>query len=230
MTAFSETDCALVLTHLDSARTPEVAVILQRFGAATPEVLPTVLFDHIEWSHAEDLCRELELVGAQVEVWPLSAVSASQPQPIETDADVLRLATEVEDTGVILLTPGNKKIQAIKVVREVTGAGLGDAKAMVDSAPTVLGIWSRTRASFIQKHLEEIGAEADLAEVTGAAELDLVDVWIEEPTQPDGEDTGAFRRERRLYTGISRYLGQSCAERLRLEGAAVHLEPHEENS
>jgi large subunit ribosomal protein L7/L12 len=74
-------------------------------------------------------------------------------------------AQEEEKTefDVILKAPGPKKINVIKVVRQITGAGLKDAKAMVDNAPTTLkeGV-SKEEAEEIKKQLEEAGAEVEI--------------------------------------------------------------------
>ncbi|MRJ06988.1 MAG: 50S ribosomal protein L7/L12 [Epsilonproteobacteria bacterium] len=74
-------------------------------------------------------------------------------------------AQEEEKTefDVILKSPGAKKINVIKVVRQITGAGLKDAKAMVDNAPTTLkeGV-SKEEAEELKKQLEEAGAEVEI--------------------------------------------------------------------
>ena len=65
--------------------------------------------------------------------------------------------------SVILKTGGAKKIQVIKVVREITSLGLKEAKDAVDNAPTVVkeGI-SKAEAEEIKKKLEDQGAEVEL--------------------------------------------------------------------
>ncbi|MEO1942651.1 MAG: 50S ribosomal protein L7/L12 [Campylobacterales bacterium] len=74
-------------------------------------------------------------------------------------------AQEEEKTefDVILKAPGPKKINVIKVVRQITGAGLKDAKAMVDNAPTTLkeGV-TKEEAEELKKLLEEAGAEVEI--------------------------------------------------------------------
>lgn len=60
---------------------------------------------------------------------------------------------------VVLEGPGDKKIQVIKTVREITGLGLKEAKAMVDSAPqTIKEKVSEDEASELKTKLEEAGA------------------------------------------------------------------------
>ncbi len=70
---------------------------------------------------------------------------------------------EKTEFSVILKTGGAKKIQVIKVVREITSLGLKEAKDAVDNAPTVVkeGI-SKAEAEEIKKKLEEQGAEVEL--------------------------------------------------------------------
>ena len=72
-------------------------------------------------------------------------------------------AEEKTEFSVVLKAGGAKKIQVIKVVREITSLGLKEAKDAVDSAPSVLkeGI-SKAEAEEIKKKLEEQGAEVEL--------------------------------------------------------------------
>ena len=68
-------------------------------------------------------------------------------------------AEEQTSFDVNLSAPGDKKIQVIKVVREITGLGLKEAKGLVDSAPTAVktGL-SKEEAEEIKGKLEEQGA------------------------------------------------------------------------
>jgi len=74
-------------------------------------------------------------------------------------------AQEEEKTefDVILKSPGAQKIKVIKVVREITGLGLKEAKALVDSAPKAVkeGV-SKEEAEEIAKKLKEVGAEVEI--------------------------------------------------------------------
>ncbi len=65
-------------------------------------------------------------------------------------------APEKEEFDVVLTSAGDKKIQVIKVVRELTGLGLKEAKDLVDSAPKPLkeGV-TKAEAEEIKKKLEE---------------------------------------------------------------------------
>jgi large subunit ribosomal protein L7/L12 len=72
-------------------------------------------------------------------------------------------AEEQTEFSVVLKAGGAKKIQVIKVVREITSLGLKEAKDAVDNAPSTLkeGI-SKAEAEEIKKKLEEQGAEVEL--------------------------------------------------------------------
>ncbi|MEO1923096.1 50S ribosomal protein L7/L12 [Caminibacter sp.] len=72
-------------------------------------------------------------------------------------------AEEKTEFDVILKDPGAKKINVIKVVRQITGAGLKEAKEMVDGAPTTIKeAVSKEEAEEIKKALEEAGATVEV--------------------------------------------------------------------
>jgi large subunit ribosomal protein L7/L12 len=72
-------------------------------------------------------------------------------------------AAEQTEFSVVLTAVGDKKIQVIKAVREVTGLGLKEAKELVDSAPKPVkeGV-SKEEAEELKSKLEEQGATAEL--------------------------------------------------------------------
>ena len=72
-------------------------------------------------------------------------------------------AAEKSDFDVILKAPGGAKLQIVKLVKELTGLGLKEAKAVVDSAPGPVreGV-SKEEAESIKTQLEEAGAEVEL--------------------------------------------------------------------
>lgn len=72
-------------------------------------------------------------------------------------------AEEKSEFDVILKAAGASKLAVVKLVKELTGLGLKDAKEIVDSAPKAVkeGI-SKDEAEGIQKSLEEAGAEVEL--------------------------------------------------------------------
>lgn len=72
-------------------------------------------------------------------------------------------AEEKTEFDVILKNAGDKKIQVIKVVREVTGLGLKEAKDLVEGAPkTVKEAISKADAESLKKKLEENGATVEI--------------------------------------------------------------------
>ncbi|OFI06902.1 50S ribosomal protein L7/L12 [Clostridium acetireducens DSM 10703] len=72
-------------------------------------------------------------------------------------------AEEKSEFDVILKSAGSEKIKVIKAVREITGLGLKDAKAVVDGAPKALkeGV-AKEEAETMKAKLEEVGAEVEL--------------------------------------------------------------------
>jgi large subunit ribosomal protein L7/L12 len=72
-------------------------------------------------------------------------------------------AEEKTEFDVVLMGAGEKKIQVIKVVRELTGLGLKEAKDLVDGAPkTVKEAASKDEAEAMKAKLEEQGASVEL--------------------------------------------------------------------
>ena len=72
-------------------------------------------------------------------------------------------AEEQTEFDVVLSAVGDKKIQVIKVVRELTGLGLKEAKDLVDGAPKpVKEKVSKAEAADMKKKLEEVGATVDV--------------------------------------------------------------------
>lgn len=74
-------------------------------------------------------------------------------------------AEEEEQTefDVVLKSPGGAKLQIVKLVKELTGLGLKEAKGLVDSAPTALKEKiSKEEADMLKSKLEEAGAEVEL--------------------------------------------------------------------
>ena len=72
-------------------------------------------------------------------------------------------AAEKTEFDVVLTAPGGAKLQIVKLVKDLTGLGLKEAKAVVDSAPAPVkeGV-SKEEAESIKSQLEEAGAEVEL--------------------------------------------------------------------
>ncbi len=102
-----------------------------------------------------------ELVHAVEDEFGVSAAAAVAVAGPAADGGAA--AEEKSEFDVILKSAGAEKIKVIKVVREITGLGLKDAKALVDSAPkTVKEAASKDDAESIKAKLEEVGAEIEL--------------------------------------------------------------------
>ena len=94
-----------------------------------------------------------ELVKALEEEFGVSAVAAAAAPAAE----------EKTEFDVIMKSFGSEKIKVIKAVREITGLGLKEAKALVDEAPkTVKEGASKDDAESIKTKLTEAGAEVEL--------------------------------------------------------------------
>ena len=102
-----------------------------------------------------------ELVKAMEEKF---GVSAAAPVAVAAaPAAGAAAAEEKTEFDVILASAGDKKINVIKVVREVTGLGLKEAKALVDGAPApVKEGASKEDAEALKAKLEEAGASVEL--------------------------------------------------------------------
>lgn len=106
-----------------------------------------------------------ELVKAFEEEFGVSAaapvVAAAVPGAAATDAAEAK--EEQSEFDVILTSHGDKKIQVIKVVREITGLGLKEAKALVDEAPkAVKEKVSKEEAEEIKNKIEEAGGSVEV--------------------------------------------------------------------
>ena len=102
-----------------------------------------------------------ELVKAVEEEFGVSAAAAvAVAAPVAGGAAAAEEKTEFD---VILANAGAEKIKVIKAVREVTGLGLAEAKALVDGAPkTVKEAAAKEDAEAIKAKLEEAGATVEL--------------------------------------------------------------------
>ncbi len=95
-----------------------------------------------------------------VKAAPIAVAGAAGPA---SDAAPAEKAEEKTEFTVVLKSGGGNKIQVIKVVREVTGLGLKDAKDLVDGAPKdVKAAVPKAEAEDIAKKLKEAGAEVEI--------------------------------------------------------------------
>jgi large subunit ribosomal protein L7/L12 len=115
----------------------------------------------------KDFIKNMTLMDAAALVKELEeelGVSAAAPATMAAAAaGPAAAAEEKTEFNVILAEAGDKKIQVIKVVRELTGLGLKEAKDLVDGAPkTVKEAVSKAEAETIKKKLEEQGAKVEI--------------------------------------------------------------------
>ena len=100
----------------------------------------------------------VELIKAFEEKFGVSAAAASAGP-----AAAAAVVEEQTEFNVMLLEAGEKKVNVIKAVRELTGLGLKEAKAVVDSAPSVvLEAVAKDAADKAKAALEEAGAKVEL--------------------------------------------------------------------
>ena len=108
---------------------------------------------------AADLVKQLEAKWGVTAAAPVAVAAACAPAG-GAPADEVE---EKDSFDVVLEAAGDKKIQVIKVVRELTSLGLGEAKAVVDGAPkAVLEGANKETADKAKAALEEAGATVTL--------------------------------------------------------------------
>lgn len=101
----------------------------------------------------------VELIKAMEEKFGVSAAAAVVAGP----AGAAEVAEEKTEFDIHLTEAGDKKVNVIKAVREITGLGLKEAKAVVDGAPSVVKEGaSKDEAEAAKKALEEAGAKVEL--------------------------------------------------------------------
>ncbi|MDR0999352.1 MAG: 50S ribosomal protein L7/L12 [Clostridiales bacterium] len=102
-----------------------------------------------------------DLVKRSEEVFGVSAAAAAAAGPAAGPAEAVEEKTEF---NVELTVVGGEKIKVIKVVREITGLGLREAKELVDGAPKLLKEASpKEEAETIKKKLADVGATVTLS-------------------------------------------------------------------
>jgi large subunit ribosomal protein L7/L12 len=104
-----------------------------------------------------------EFVDAFKAKFNVTAVAAPAAVAAAPAAGAAEPAAEKDEFDVVLESVGDKKIQVIKVVRELTGLGLKEAKDLVDGAPSTVkeGV-SKADAANMKTKLEEVGAKVAL--------------------------------------------------------------------
>ncbi|MBA2778268.1 50S ribosomal protein L7/L12 [Billgrantia kenyensis] len=102
----------------------------------------------------------VELIEAMEEKFGVSAAAAVMAGPAAGGEAVAEEQTEFD---LVLTSAGDKKVNVIKAVREITGLGLKEAKGAVDGAPaTIKEAMPKEEAEEAKKKLEEAGASVEL--------------------------------------------------------------------
>lgn len=104
-----------------------------------------------------------ELVKALEEEFGVSASAPLAAMAVPAGGQAEAAEEEKDEFDVVLTGPGEKKIQVIKVVREITGLGLKEAKELVDNAPKpVKEKVGREEAEAVKAKIEEAGGSVEL--------------------------------------------------------------------
>ena len=127
------------------------------------EITKEKFFEHLDKLtvlELSDYIKEFEErygIKAEMAAMPVAGVAAPAAAADSADAE------EKTDFEVLLKNVGAKKINVIKVVREVTDLGLKEAKDVVDKAPgSIKKDVSKEEAEEIKKKFEEVGAEIEI--------------------------------------------------------------------
>ena len=117
----------------------------------------TAIIEELKTLTVLELSDLVHAVEDEFGVSAAAAVAVAGPAAGEAAAE------EKTEFDVILKSAGSSKINVIKAVREITGLGLKEAKALVDGAPkTVKEAVSKDDAEAMKTKLEEAGAEVEL--------------------------------------------------------------------
>ncbi len=114
----------------------------------------------------KDYIKNMSLLEAASLVKELEeelGVSAAAPVAVAAAPAAAPAAEEKTEFDAVLTSSGEKKIQVIKVVREITGLGLKEAKDLVDGAPKNVkeGV-SKDEAEEIKNKIEEVGGSVEV--------------------------------------------------------------------
>lgn len=105
----------------------------------------------------------VDLVSAMEEKFGVSAAAAAPAAPAAAENGGAAAEEEQTEFDVILASYGEKKVNVIKAVREITGLGLKEAKSLVDEVPNpVKEAVGKDEADEIKQKLEEAGAAVEV--------------------------------------------------------------------
>ena len=118
----------------------------------------TAMIEELKTLTVLELSELVKAVEEEFGVSAAAAVAVAAPA-----AGAAAAAEEQTEFDVILANAGAEKIKVIKTVREITGLGLAEAKALVDGAPkTLKEAASKDEAESIKAKLAEVGATVEL--------------------------------------------------------------------
>ena len=121
----------------------------------------TNLLEEIKGLTVLELSELVKAIEEEFDVTAQAAVAVAAPAAGAAGAEA---AAEKTEFNVVLKSAGQSKINVIKVVKDVAGLGLKEAKALVDGAPgNVLEGVAKDKAEEVKAALEEAGAEVELA-------------------------------------------------------------------
>nr|AAU85604.1 50S ribosomal protein L7/L12 [Borreliella afzelii] len=117
--------------------------------------------DILTWLEGAKTMEVVELVTAIEEKFGVTAAVATSVGGAASTGSID--SEEQTEFDVILMSFGDSKINVIKEVRSITGLGLGEAKALVESAPKAIkeGL-SKSDAEELKKKLEAVGAKVEV--------------------------------------------------------------------
>jgi large subunit ribosomal protein L7/L12 len=121
------------------------------------------LVDHLDKMSALEISKFVKFLE---EYWGVSAAAPAMAvaAPAGGDGAGEAAADEKSEFDVVLKDAGAQKVAVIKAVKDITGLGLGEAKAIVDSAPkAVKEKVNKEEAEAAKKSLEDAGATVELA-------------------------------------------------------------------
>jgi large subunit ribosomal protein L7/L12 len=126
--------------------------------------MATTKADVVEYLKGVSLLEASELVKELEEVFGVSAAAAAPAMMVAAPTDGAPAAEAEKDSfDVVLTSAGQGKINVIKVVKEITGLGLKEAKDLVDAAPKAIkeGV-SADEAEALKAKLTEAGASVEV--------------------------------------------------------------------
>lgn len=126
---------------------------------AVPKEFSTIV-EHLDKMSALEISKFVKFLE---EYWGVSAAAPAAAMAAPAGGDAAPAEEPKTEYDVILKDAGAQKVAVIKAVKDITGLGLGEAKAIVDSAPkAVKEKATKDEAEAAKKQLEEAGATVEL--------------------------------------------------------------------